>query len=135
MGVVWLRRTLPETLHAGMMCDLRLNGAPPCRDGLARALEWIGERVIPLDEALEQLPAAIGPDDALWACRALGVAGYGVGNGYGDGYGYGYGYGDGYGYGYGNGYGDGYGYGYGYGNGDGNGDGYGIGNGNGYGGD
>jgi hypothetical protein len=113
-----LRGTFPSVssvmvIDAAAIRALRLDGSPPCDEGLRAALKWIGDRSLPLGEAFAEAEQALGSDWFDWACRALGLTGSGYGSGYGDGYGCGDGYGDG--SGYGSGYGDGYGCGDGYG--------------------
>jgi hypothetical protein len=107
----------PTEINARTIPALRLHGSPPCGDGLARGLAWIGKRSLSIDAALEEGRTQLTAGDFEWLKEALGGYGYGYGygdgDGDGDGYGDGSGYGDGYGYGYGSGYGDGYGYGYG----------------------
>jgi hypothetical protein len=122
VAVVSLLDPLP-LVTADLIRSLRAaDGSAPCPDGLAAGLRWLGDRALPLEEALEELRRSRrGAREYVgWALAALG---YGYGYGSGDGYGSGYGYGDGYGYGAGSGYGDGDGDGDGYGYGDGDGDG------------
>jgi len=112
----------PSVISADVLRGLRSpDGSRPCRDGIGEALRWIGDREIPIEQALEEAKSVLTPGDLEWGLSALGVAGYGHGDvdGYGDGYGYGYGSGSGYGYGYGSGSGSGDGYGGGYDSGDG----------------
>lgn len=128
----------PPVLSAEVLRGLRApDGSRPCRVGLDKALRWIGDREIPIEQALEEAKSALSSDDLEWGRRALGISGYGSGYGsdYGHGHGHGYGYGHGSGYGdghgcgesYGSDYGSGYGYGHGSRYGDGCGDGFGFG--------
>lgn len=138
----------PSVISADVLRGLRApDGSRPCRDGIGKALLWIGDREIPIEQALEEAKSVLTSDDLEWGLSALGIsggdycdgydfsdgAGDGCGEGYGDGdrYGSGYGYGDRYGSGSGSGSGYGYGYGYdsGSGSGDGDGNGYGSGSG------
>jgi hypothetical protein len=128
----------PAVIDAAALRAMRSpTGEKPCSEGLDRALAWLGDRKLPVSQAVSEANAA--GLDVNWAMHALGMSGsgYGYGSGYGDGYGYGYGDGSGYGSGdgYGDGSGDGSGDSYGYGDGDGYGygDGYGDGSGYGYG--
>lgn len=110
---------IPDYVDASWCRALRDSlGDPPCKDGLQRALKFIGDRE---SVRLDDLLSAMTPDDAEWARLACGLDGYGCG------YGHGYGDGDGHGYGVCVGYGEGDGYGHGYGDGDGYGDGHGYG--------
>jgi hypothetical protein len=142
VAVVSLLDPLP-LVTADLIRSLRAaDGSAPCPDGLAAGLRWLGDRALPLEEALEELRRSRrGAREYVgWALAALGYGdGSGSGYGSGSGSGYGYGSGSGYGYGYGSGSGSGYGdgsgsgYGYGDGSGYGDGDGYGYGDGSGYG--
>lgn len=120
---------VPPVLSAEVLRGLRApDGSSPCQDGIDRALRWIGDREIPIEQALEEAESVLTPGDLEWGLRAFWISGNGYGDGYGDaydsdsgdGWGYGSGYGDGssYGDGYGNGHGYGYGSVYGYGDGD-----------------
>lgn len=129
----------PSVISAEVLRGLRApDGSRPCRNGIGRALRWIGDREIQIEQALEEAKSALSSDDLEWGLRALGISGYGDGDdGFGDGsgsgddsgygrgsdsghgYGSGSGYGSGDGSGSGNGYGDGYGFGSGYGSGSG----------------
>lgn len=138
---------LPPVLSAEVLRGLRApDGSRPCRGGLHKALRWIGDREIPIEQALEEAEGVLSSGDLEWGRGSLGISGYGSGD-YGCGYeegggegsvfGHGYdkgkGKGNGYGYGYdlGSGHGFGYSYGYaaihghGYGSGEGEGNGYG----------
>lgn len=103
----------PPVLSSEVLRGLRdPGGSRPCRVGLGRALRWIGDREIPIEQALEEAKSALSSDDLEWGLRALGISGYGDGD---DGYGSGSGSGSGDGFdssGSGHGYGDGEGYGY-----------------------
>lgn len=137
----------PPIISAEVLRGLRApDGSRPCRDGLGRALRWIGDREIPIEQALEEAQSVLASSDIEWGRRALGISGSGYDYGYGYGcesgcYGYGsiyddYGSGSGYSYGSsgsGHGYADGSGDGYGYGYGSGFGSGFGYGSGDGYG--
>jgi len=101
-----LRGTFPSVaavtvIDANVIRGLRVDGSPPCADGLRQALSWIGDRTLPIGEALAQAKESLYCDYYDWACRALGLTGDGYGDG--SGYGSGDGSGDGYGYGYGSG--------------------------------
>ncbi len=120
----------PAIVNADVIRGLRApNGAAPCEGGLDAALQWIGDRSLPFDDAVAeaQKNPAVAPH-VQWGLEAIGSGygsgygyGYGSGDGYGSGYGSGYGYGYGSGDGFGSGYGSGYGYCYGYGYGSGSG--------------
>lgn len=111
---------LPERVDADMIRSLRgPDGKLGCAEGVSAAIEWIGDQLLPLDEALALAKEDAGlsgwmAEDVAWAEAALGVIGYGYvyGDVYGDGdsysYGYVYGDGDSYGDSRGYGYGDGY---------------------------
>jgi hypothetical protein len=112
VGVESLLDPLPM-VTADLIRSLRApDGSAPCPDGLAVGLRWIGDRALPLDEALDELRRSRDAvrEYAGWALTALG---YGSGDG--SGYGFGDGSGDGSGYGFGDGFGDGSGDGSGYG--------------------
>lgn len=108
--------TLPECVDADVIRSLRgPDGNLGCAEGVSRAVEWIGDRSLPLDEALALAKADAGisrwwAEDVAWAEIALGVNNCG----YGDGFGFGDGYGDSRGSGDGDGDSDSRGYGYGY---------------------
>lgn len=127
MGVRILFGSAPEVppvLSAEVLRALRAPGGErPCSEGLTEALQWIGDREIPIEQALEEVEGVLASGDLEWGRIALGVSGYGDGDGYGSGYGDGSGYGSSYDYGHGSGYGYGSSYGYGHESGHGSGDG------------
>src|SRR5690606_38576997 len=74
----------PSIISAEVLRGLRApDGSRPCRDGLGRALRWIGDREIPIEQALEEAQSVLESSDIEWARRALGISGYGYD--YGDG--------------------------------------------------
>ena len=99
-GVVALLGELPpEVITADVIRGLVApNGALPCADGIAAGLSWIGDRALPLAEAVREAEEDDNVREYVdWALDALGS---GDGSGYGSGSGFGYGSGDGSGYGY-----------------------------------
>ena len=90
----------PATVTADTLRGLRSpSGEPACSSQLRRALDWIGDRTVSLDDALDW--AASAGLDVGWVKSAMDLHGHGYGHGYGHGDGHGDGYGHGYGHGYG----------------------------------
>jgi hypothetical protein len=115
--------TPPAVVTADVLRSLRSPaGDTPCSQGLRAGLRWIGDRQLPLDQAIAEAREKLPADFVEWALAAIGY-GYGYGHSdvygsgssdgsgsdYDHGYGYGYGSGDGFGADYGSGYGSDYG--------------------------
>ena len=76
----------PETITAEVIRNLRgPGGAKPCEKGLTVALIWIGDRTLPLCEAVAAARKSRTVREYVdWALLALGYGyGYGSGSGYG----------------------------------------------------
>ena len=91
MGVTVLLGDAPQDIiTADVIRNLTApDGSKPCAEGLRAALDWIGDRALPLPEAIASARKSSRVREYVgWALTALG-SGYGSGYGYGYGSGYG----------------------------------------------